>query len=381
VVGTFLSVTDGAKVTKGDTIAQWDPYNIPVLSEKAGTLHFKDMIPGVTVKRELDESTGRIATVVIEHKEDLNPQIEVRDDHGKPVAAYSIPTGAQISVAESDIITPGALLAKTPRQASVTKDITGGLPRVAELFEARRPKEAAEMARIEGVVSFEGSIRGKRKLVVRHEEAGSEEEHLIPHGKHIIVQAGDVVHKGQHLTEGSADPHEILEILGPTALYEFLIGQVQEVYRLQGVTINDKHIEVIIRQMLRKVRISDPGDTEWFWGEQIDRVAFLRENKRIDAAGGKPAEAEPILLGITKASLETESFISAASFQETTRVLTDASTLGKVDHLKGFKENVIMGHLIPAGTGWPGYKKLKVTLPLGGEIPMDETPKTVAAAS
>ena len=381
VVGTFLSVADGDKVTKGQTIAQWDPYNIPVLSEKAGTLHFKDMIPGVTVKRELDESTGRIATVVIEHKEDLNPQIEVRDDHGKPVAAYSIPTGAQVAVAEGDIIQPGALLAKTPRQASVTKDITGGLPRVAELFEARRPKEAAEMARIEGVVSFEGSIRGKRKLVVRHEESAAEEEHLIPHGKHIIVQAGDVVHKGQHLTDGSADPHEILEILGPTALYEFLIGQVQEVYRLQGVSINDKHIEVIIRQMLRKVRISDPGDTEWFWGEQIDRTAFLRENKRIEAAGGKPAEAEPILLGITKASLETESFISAASFQETTRVLTDASTLGKVDNLKGFKENVIMGHLIPAGTGWPGYKKLKVTLPLGGDIPMDEAPKATAEAS
>ncbi len=379
VVGTFLSVADAAKVTKGQTIAQWDPYNIPVLSEKAGSLHFKDMIPGVTVKRELDESTGRIATVVIEHKEDLNPQIEVRDDHNKPVAAYSIPTGAQVAVAEGDIIQPGALLAKTPRQASVTKDITGGLPRVAELFEARRPKEAAEMARIEGVVSFEGSIRGKRKLVVRQEESGAEEEHLIPHGKHIIVQAGDVVHKGQHLTEGSADPHEILEILGPTALYEFLIGQVQEVYRLQGVSINDKHIEVIIRQMLRKVRISDPGDTEWFWGEQIDRVAFLRENKRIEAAGGKPAEAEPILLGITKASLETESFISAASFQETTRVLTDASTLGKVDTLKGFKENVIMGHLIPAGTGLPAYKKLRVTLPLGGEIPMDEAPKAAAA--
>jgi len=381
VVGTVLSVTDGVTVTKGQTIAQWDPYNIPVLSEKSGTLAFKDMIPGVTVKRELDEATGRLATVVIEHKEDLNPQIEIRDDHGKPVAAYAIPTGAQIVVNEGDIIQAGSLLAKTPRQASTTKDITGGLPRVAELFEARRPKEAAEMARIDGIVSFEGSIRGKRKLVVRNEEAAAEEEHLIPHGKHIIVQPGDVVHKGQHLTEGSADPHEILEILGPTALYEFLIGQVQEVYRLQGVSINDKHIEVIIRQMLRKVRITDPGDTEWFWGEQIDRTAFLRENKRIETAGGKAAEAEPILLGITKASLETESFISAASFQETTRVLTDASTLGKVDGLKGFKENVIMGHLIPAGTGLPAYKKLKVTLPLGGEIPMDDAPKATAEAS
>ena len=378
VVGTVLSVNDGDKVAKGQAIAQWDPYNIPVLSEKSGSLHFKDMIPGVTVKRELDEATGRLATVVIEHKEDLNPQIEIRDDNNKPVAAYAIPTGAQIVVSEGDIIQAGSLLAKTPRQASVTKDITGGLPRVAELFEARRPKEAAEMARIDGIVSFEGSIRGKRKLVVRNEEAGAEEEHLIPHGKHIIVQPGDVVHKGQHLTEGSADPHEILEILGPTALYEFLIGQVQEVYRLQGVSINDKHIEVIIRQMLRKVRITDPGDSEFFWGEQIDRSTFLRENKRLDVAGGKPAEAEPILLGITKASLETESFISAASFQETTRVLTDASTLGKVDGLKGFKENVIMGHLIPAGTGLPTYKKLKVTLPLGGEIPMDDAPRAPA---
>jgi DNA-directed RNA polymerase subunit beta' len=380
VVGTVLSVADGQKVAKGQTIAQWDPYNIPVLSERTGTLHFRDMIPGVTVKRELDEATGRLATVVIEHKEDLNPQIEIRDDHGKPLAAYAIPTGAQVVVNEGDIIQAGALLAKTPRQASTTKDITGGLPRVAELFEARRPKEAAEMARIDGVVSFEGSIRGKRKLVVRNEEAGAEEEHLIPHGKHIIVQAGDVVHKGQHLTEGSADPHEILDILGPTALYEFLIGQVQEVYRLQGVSINDKHIEVIIRQMLRKVRITDPGDSDFFWGEQIDRTAFLKENKRLESAGGKPAEAEPILLGITKASLETESFLAAASFQETTRVLTDASTLGKVDGLKGFKENIIMGHMIPAGTGLPAFKKLKVTLPLGGEIPMDDATRAPATA-
>jgi len=367
VVGSFLHVADGDMIQKGDILAQWDPYNVPVLSEKGGVLAFKDMIPGVTVKRELDESTGRIAIVVVEHKEDLNPQIEVRDESNKPVAAYSIPVGAQIVVNEGDEIQPGALLAKTPRQASKTKDITGGLPRVAELFEARRPKDAAEMARIEGVVSFEGTLRGKRKLVVRNPDTGQEEEHLIPAGKHIIVQPGDLVHKGQHLTEGAADPHEILEILGPAALYEFLIGQVQEVYRLQGVTINDKHIEIIIRQMLRKVRITDPGDSEYFWGEQVDRNAFLAENRRIEEAGGKPAEAEPILLGITKASLETESFISAASFQETTRVLTDASTLGKIDNLRGFKENVIMGHLIPAGTGLPTYKKVKISLPFGAD--------------
>jgi DNA-directed RNA polymerase subunit beta' len=382
VVGSFLHVGDGQQINKGDILAQWDPYNIPVLSEKGGTLAFKDMIPGVTVKRELDPTSGRIATVVIEHKEDLNPQIEVRDAKRKPLAAYSIPVGAQIAVSEDDTITPGALLAKTPRQASKTKDITGGLPRVAELFEARRPKEAAEMARIDGIVSFEGTVRGKRRLVVKNEETQQEEEHLIQSGKQVIVQPGDLVHKGQHLTEGSADPHEILEILGPAALYEFLIGQVQEVYRLQGVTINDKHIEIIIRQMLRKVRITDPGDSEYFWGEQVDRSSFLIENRRLDEAGGKPAEAEPILLGITKASLETESFISAASFQETTRVLTDAATLGKVDLLKGFKENVIMGHLIPAGTGLPAYKRLKITLPFGAEIPTEDIkpPEAVTAS-
>ena len=380
VIGSVVTAADGQKIDKGQVLALWDPYNVPVLSEKGGALAFKDTIPGVTVKRELDEATGRIATVVIEHKEDLNPQIEVRDNAGKPIAAYSIPVGAQIVVNEGDIISPGALLAKTPRQASKTKDITGGLPRVAELFEARRPKDAAEMARIDGVVNFEGSIRGKRRLIVKNEETAQEEEHLIPHGKHIIVQPGDVVHKGQHLTDGAADPHEILEILGPASLYDFLISQVQEVYRLQGVTINDKHIEIIIRQMLRKVRITDPGDSEWFWGEQVDRGSFLRENQRLVEAGGKPAEAEPILLGITKASLETESFISAASFQETTRVLTDAATLGKVDLLKGFKENVIMGHLIPAGTGLPKYKNLRITLPFGAELPPIEEVKTASEA-
>ena len=378
VVGSYLPVGDGAQIDKGDLLAQWDPYNVPVLSEKGGTLVFKDMIPGVTVKRELDDASGRIATVVIEHKEDLNPQIEIRDGKNKPLAAYSIPVGAQISVNEGDTIAPGGLLAKTPRQASKTKDITGGLPRVAELFEARRPKDTAGMARIDGVVSFEGTLRGKRKLVVTNEESAQEEEHLIPPGKHIIVQPGDVVHKGQHLTEGSADPHEILEILGPSALYDFLISQVQEVYRLQGVTINDKHIEIIIRQMLRKVRITDPGDSEQFWGEQVDRAAFIAQNRQIEEAGGKPAEAEPILLGITKASLETESFISAASFQETTRVRTDGSTLGKVDNLQGFKENVIMGHLIPAGTGLPRFKKLRISLPFGSEATGD---LSVGAAS
>jgi DNA-directed RNA polymerase subunit beta' len=367
VVGSVLTVADGGSIKKGDILAMWDPHNIPILSEKAGRIGFHEMIPGVTVKRELDESTGRIATVVIEHKEDLNPQVEIVDDAGKVIATYAIPTGAQVAVNEDDEIAPGTMLAKTPRQASKTQDITGGLPRVAELFEARRPKEAAEMAKIDGIVSLDGTVRGKKKLLVTDPETDQEEAHLIPHGKHLVVQVGDLVHRGQHLTEGGADPHEVLDILGPSAVQDYLIAEIQKVYRLQGVTINDKHIEVIISQMLKKVRITDPGDSDFFWGEQVDRFMFMSANDHIEDAGGMPAEGEPVLLGITKASLETESFISAASFQETTRVLTDASTLGKVDSLKGFKENVIMGHLIPAGTGLPVYRNLRIDT-LGAEV-------------
>ena len=367
VVGSVLTRNDGDRIEAGEILAMWDPHNIPILSEKAGRIGFHEMIPGVTVKRELDESTGRIATVVIEHKEDLNPQVEIIDDSGKTIATYAIPTGAQVAVNEDDEIAPGTMLAKTPRQASKTQDITGGLPRVAELFEARRPKEAAEMAKIDGVVSLDGTVRGKKKLLITDPETDQEEAHLIPHGKHLVVQIGDVVHKGQHLTEGGADPHEVLEILGPSAVQDYLIAEIQKVYRLQGVTIDDKHIEVIIAQMLKKVRITDPGDSDFFWGEQVDRFTFMSANDHIEESGGKPAEGEPVLLGITKASLETESFISAASFQETTRVLTDASTLGKVDTLQGFKENVIMGHLIPAGTGLPIYRNLRIDT-LGAEM-------------
>ena len=360
VVGSVLTKSDGETIEKGEILAMWDPHNIPILSEKPGRIGFSDMIPGVTIKRELDESTGRIATVVIEHKEDLNPQVEIIDASEKVIATYAIPTGAQVSVNEGDEIAPGTMLAKTPRQASKTQDITGGLPRVAELFEARRPKEAAEMAKIDGVVSLDGTLRGKKKLIVTDPESGEQEVHLIPHGKHLVVQVGDLVHKGQHLTEGGADPHEVLEILGPSAVQDYLISEIQKVYRLQGVVINDKHIEVIISQMLKKIRITDPGDSDFFWGEQVDRYSFMTANDHIEEAGGKAAEGEPVLLGITKASLETESFISAASFQETTRVLTDASTLGKVDDLNGFKENVIMGHLIPAGSGLPMYRNLRI---------------------
>ena len=367
VVGSVLTKGDGDSIEKGEILSMWDPHNIPILSEKAGLIGFTDMIPGVTVKRELDESSGRIATVVIEHKEDLNPAVNILDESGKTIATYAIPVGAQVAVNEDDEIAPGTMLAKTPRQASKTQDITGGLPRVAELFEARRPKDAAEMAKIDGIVSLDGTVRGKKKLLVTDPESGDEEAHLIQHGKHLVVQVGDLVQKGQNLTEGGADPHEILEILGPSAVQDYLIAEIQKVYRLQGVEINDKHIEVIISQMLKKVRITDPGDSDFFWGEQVDRFMFMSANDHIEEAGGMPAEGEPVLLGITKASLETESFISAASFQETTRVLTDASTLGKVDMLKGFKENVIMGHLIPAGTGLPAYRNLRIDT-LGAEM-------------
>lgn len=373
VVGSVLAVADGDMIAEGDTLAMWDPHHAPILSERAGIVVLSDMISGVTVKREIDEATGQVGTVVIEHKEDLNPQIEIYEyiegmDHSsvtavkrsKVVATYAIPTGAQLVVEEGDIIFPGALLAKTPRQASKTQDITGGLPRVAELFEARRPKDAAEMAKLDGIVSVGGTLRGKKRLIITDQETGQQEEHLIPHGKHIIVHAGDVVHKGQHITEGAADPHEILEILGPRAVQEYLLSEIQKVYRLQGVVINDKHIELIVSQMLRKVRVIDPGDTNFFWGGQADRYDFMLENARVADAGGEPAQGEPVLLGVTKAALETKSFISAASFQETTRVLTEAATLGRRDTLRGLKENLIVGRRVPAGTGFPLYQNLKL---------------------
>ena len=356
VIGSVISSKNGTRVKKGDPFVQWDPYNVPILSEKAGKVRFMDIIEGVTMKQETDETTSQEAMVVIEHKEDLHPQVIILNDKGEPLANYPIPSGAHIVVSENDQIVAGSLLAKTPRKTSKTKDITGGLPRVAELFEARRPKDAAEISKIDGTVDFGPSVRGKRTILIKDPQTGVEEEHLIPIGKHVIVFKGDFVKKGQQLTEGPVDPHEILEICGPQELQEHLVNEVQEVYRLQGVTINDKHIEIIVRQMLRKVRVTDPGDTQFLWGEQIDKIEFEKENQRVETMGGKPAEAQPVLLGITKASLETESFLSAASFQDTTRVLTEAATLGKVDYLRGFKENVIMGHIIPAGTGYSTHR-------------------------
>ncbi|MBI3417459.1 MAG: DNA-directed RNA polymerase subunit beta' [Verrucomicrobia bacterium] len=373
VIGSVISVKNGAHVKRGETFVQWDPYNVPILSEKAGRIKFHDIIEGVTMKHEVDETTAQEAMVIIDHKEDLHPQIIILDDKATVVANYPIPSGAHIVVEEGNRIVAGTLMAKTPRKTSKTKDITGGLPRVAELFEARRPKDAAEISKIDGVVDFGSSVRGKRCIVIKDPKTALEEEHLIPIGKHVIVFKGDFVKKGQQLTEGPVVPHEILDVCGPQELQEHLVNEVQEVYRLQGVTINDKHIEIIVRQMLRKVRITEPGDTVFLWGEQIDKIAFESENNRVDKMGGKPAEAQPVLLGITKASLETESFLSAASFQDTTRVLTEAATMGKVDYLRGFKENVIMGHIIPAGTGYPYHRNLRLK-PLVELLP-DEAPK------
>ena len=369
VVGSTISIGDGGRVKKGEAFIQWDPHNVPILTEKAGKVEFRDMIPGVTVKSEIDEGTGLKGTVVIEHKEDLHPQIVIVDEKTKDIlASYSIPAGAHVAVTEGKKIQAGSLLAKTPRKVAKTKDITGGLPRVAELFEARRPKDASEIAKIDGSVEIGGTVRGKRKIIVTDVETGAEEEHLVPMQKHIIVLKGDFVKKGQQLTDGPVVPHDILDVCGPQALQEYMVNEVQEVYRLQGVEIADKHIEIIVRQMLRKVKVTEPGDTSLLWGDQIDRLAFEKENEEVEKKGGKPAEAVPVLLGITKASLETDSFISAASFQDTTRVLTEAATLGRVDNLRGFKENVIMGHLIPAGTGFPIHRDIKI-VNLGDSLP------------
>ena len=374
VIGSVIAVPEGGKVKKGQVFVQWDPYNVPIITEKPGRIKFHDIIDGVTMKHEDDEATGQKSLVVIDYKEDLHPQVIVESSKGEAIANYPIPSGAHIVVEEGDTIVAGSLIAKTPRQAAKTRDITGGLPRVAELFEARIPKDGSEISKIDGVVDFGPTVRGKRSIIIRDVESGEEEEHLIPIGKHVIVFKGDLLKKGQQLTEGPVNPHEILEVCGPQALQDHLVNEVQEVYRLQGVTINDKHIETISRQMLRKVRITEPGDTTFLWGEQLEKLTFETENEKIEKMGGQPAEGQPVLLGITKASLETESFLSAASFQDTTRVLTDAATLGKVDTLRGFKENVIMGHIVPAGTGAELHRnvRLKPMIEEIAETPSEE---------
>ena len=376
VIGSIISVADGGNVKKKQSILTWDPHSVPIITESGGKVEFRDMITGITIQSETDKATGKKGLTVTEHKEDLHPQIVIVHAKSKEVLhSYSIPVGAHLSVKEGAKIAGGVQLARTPRKIAKTGDITGGLPRVAELFEARRPKDACVIAKLDGEISFGGTVRGKRKVIVTHAESGETADHLVPMGKHMIVGEGDMVVRGDQITEGPVAPEDLLEACGPQALQEHLNNEVQTVYRSQGVEINDKHIEIIIRQMLRKVKITEPGDTEFLWGDQIEKTTFNAENKRVAAEGGKPAEAEPVLLGITKASIETESFISAASFQDTTRVLTDAATLGKVDTLRGFKENVILGHLIPAGTGFPIHKNSDFEMTVEEPEPVAEKPE------
>jgi len=379
-IGTVLLAEDATPVKSGQRVAVWDPHSVPILAEKNGVVSFQDFVDDVSVRSDRDAETGSKTLLVLETKEDLHPQIIVTAPKTNEILGfYHIPAGAVVMVKENAKVSPGMMLAKTPRKEAKTRDITGGLPRVAELFEARQPKDAAEISRIEGVVDFGEHQRGKRCLIVRDEITGQIEEHLIPMGKQVVVFKDDRVKKGQQLTEGPVVPQEILEICGPQELQRYLVNEVQQVYRLQGVEINDRHIEIIVRQMLRKVRITNPGDTDFLWGEQVSRQRFLEINEEIVAEGKRPAEAQPALLGITKASLETDSFISAASFQDTTRVLTDAATMGRVDELRGFKENVILGHLIPGGTGFPLHRHIKL-VPLAEPISEEEMSAMQATA-
>jgi DNA-directed RNA polymerase subunit beta' len=362
--GGRLLVDEGAAVVPGAKLAEWDPYTIPIITEREGVVNFKDLVEGISLREELDEATGITNKVVMEWKgqskgTELRPRITLRDAKGEVVnlangmeARYYLSAEAILSVADGDTVHAGDVLARIPRESAKTRDITGGLPRVAELFEARRPKDHAIISESDGRVEFGKDYKGKRRVMVHPEDESLEPvEYLIPKGKHLSVREGDVVRRGEHLLDGNPAPHDILRVMGVEALASYLVNEIQEVYRLQGVKINDKHIEVICRQMLQKVEITASGNTTLLVGEQVDKAEFDEVNERIIAQGKEPAEAMPVLLGITKASLQTRSFISAASFQETTRVLTEAAVSGKVDSLHGLKENVIVGRLIPAGTG------------------------------
>ncbi|BDV44272.1 DNA-directed RNA polymerase subunit beta' [Geotalea uraniireducens] len=367
VYGAKIKVKPDEQVKPGETLAEWDPYTMPILTEVSGRVKFGDIVEGATMEEQLDDVTGLSRKVIIESRDpDKRPRITIKDEAGKTVkigevamGRYFLPVGANISVQEDSFVNAGDVIAKIPRETTKTKDITGGLPRVAELFEARKPKDFAVISEIDGIVSFGKDAKGKRKVIVTP-EVGEPKEYLIPKGKHISVHENDYVRAGEPLMDGSSNPHDILRVLGLKELAKYLVDEVQEVYRLQGVKINDKHIETIVRQMLRRVRIKEVGDTSLLIDDQLERWVFEEENERVLAKGGRPAIAEPLLLGITKASLSTESFISAASFQETTKVLTQAAIEGKVDSLRGLKENVIMGRLIPAGTGLSRYRNLKV---------------------
>ncbi len=358
VYGAHVKVKDGAKVKEDDVLATWDPFTFAILSEVSGTVKYQDLKEGKTVEEEIDKVSSQKRLVVKDSDEKHQPRLEIRDGN-KVLKTYQMPIRANLIVEDGQAVEAGDTIAKIPRETTKTKDIVGGLPRVVELFEARRPGETAMMSEINGTVKFGAISKGKRKIIIVGDD-GIEREYDIPRNTHINVQEGDFVKSGEPLMEGPLNPHDILRVLGTEALQEYLVDEVQEVYRLQGVTINDKHIEVIVRQMLRWVRIKDVGDTDFLLEEQVDRFRYEDENRRVTEIDGQPASAEPMLLGITKASLSTDSFISAASFQETTRVLTEAAISGRIDYLRGLKENVIMGRLIPAGTGMKFYRNVEV---------------------
>jgi DNA-directed RNA polymerase subunit beta' len=367
IYGARLRLREGDKVEQGQTLVEWDPYTFSILSEDAGIVKFKDITDGVTVHEEVDEVTGLSRRIIVDSPDEKKqPLLELRNKDGKITRKYHMPVHAHLMVEDGETVFAGAVLAKIPRETTKTKDITGGLPRVVELFEARKPREAAAViSEIDGIVKMGGVVKGQRKVIIVP-ETGEPREYSLPRGVHVNVQEGDRVRAGEQLIDGPSNPHDILAVLGEKELQSYLVNEIQEVYRLQGVNINDKHIEVIVRQMMRWVKVEDVGDTEFLIDDQVDRFRFMEENERVIAQGGQPAKGRPMLLGITKASLSTDSFISAASFQETTRVLTEASISGKIDHLRGLKENVTMGRLIPAGTGFDWYRNVR--------IPVDEPP-------
>jgi DNA-directed RNA polymerase subunit beta' len=367
VYGAHLKVRDGQQVEKGQVLVEWDPYTFSILTEATGTVRFKDIIDKVTVHEDVDEVTGLSRLIIVDSPDEKKqPAIEIVAADGKILHKYHMPSNAHLMVGNSEQVVSGDVLAKIPRETTKTKDITGGLPRVVELFEARKPRETAVISEIDGTVRHLGIVKGMRKIEVVPDESTAAREYSLPRGVHVNVQDGDRVRAGEPLMDGPRNPHDILAVLGEKELHAYLVNEIQEVYRLQGVGINDKHIEVIVRQMMRWVKVEEVGDTEFLIEEQVDKFRFQEENERVLQDGQLPAKGRPLLLGITKASLSTDSFISAASFQETTRVLTEASISGKVDYLRGLKENVTMGRLIPAGTGFEWYKHVT--------IPPDEPP-------
>ncbi len=370
--GTELHVEEDEEVEEGDRLASWDPYNVPIVAEEEGYVSYEDIEKDVTMQEEVDPATGITRRVVTEHTGELHPQILLKDEDEEIQGVYTVPEQAHIDVDEGEKVEPGELLAKTPREMGGTQDITGGLPRVEELFEARTPDDPAVMAKIDGIVELKGKKRGKRKIIVRDPKTEREAEHLVPPGKHMRVHGGDRVEAGQPLVEGPLDPEEILEIKGVEELAEYLLDEIQSVYRSQGVSINDKHVEIVISQMLRMVKVQEPGDTKFLPGQVVNKFELADENEKIAEEGGKPANYEPLLLGITQASLRSESWISAASFQQTTRVLTEASIASDEDPLKGLKENVILGHMIPAGTGFEDYLKTTVEREVDEEEAQEE---------